>query len=64
MRTHAIEGGDTLSALALRYYGDAGADPRLTEATGCPPEIVKREWSRGRTMSIEEAVRYALAGEG
>ncbi len=51
-------------ASALRYYGDAGADPRLTEATGCPPEIVKREWSRGRTMSIEEAVRYALAGEG
>jgi predicted ATPase/DNA-binding SARP family transcriptional activator len=50
------------AASALRYHGNTGWDPRLAGETGLARSTVEKEWSAGRAMSLDEAVRYALDG--
>ncbi|MCC5582346.1 LysM peptidoglycan-binding domain-containing protein, partial [Microtetraspora sp. AC03309] len=55
VRIHRVEPGETLSALALRFYGDAERYPLIAAASGVPdPDVVKV----GQQLLFPDYTRY------
>lgn len=58
VRIHRVEPGETLSALALRFYGDAERYPLIAAASGVPdPDVVKV----GQQLLFPDYTRYTVS---
>lgn len=57
IRTHTVAAGETLSALALRFYGDAGLYRLIATASGvADPDVI----SVGRKLILPDYMRYTV----
>ncbi len=55
---HTVVAGDTLSALALRFYGDASLYPLIATASGvADPDVI----DVGQRLIIPDITRYTVA---
>ncbi|MGV9797478.1 LysM peptidoglycan-binding domain-containing protein, partial [Mycobacterium sp. NPDC003449] len=58
VRTHTVLAGETLWALALRYYGDAELYRLIATASGvADPDVI----DVGRRLIIPDFTRYTVA---
>lgn len=51
MRTVTVQQGDTLSAIALREYGDASKWPRLWQANETTIRSTQKDGAKARNMT-------------
>src|SRR3954464_8666080 len=60
IRTHVVVAGETLSALALRYYGDPELYRLIATASGiAQPHVI----NVGQRLILPDFTRYTVAGE-
>jgi nucleoid-associated protein YgaU len=57
IRTHTVVAGETLSALALRFYGDAALDRLIATASGiADPDVI----DVGQRLIFPDFTRYTV----
>ncbi|MGW0180539.1 alpha/beta hydrolase-fold protein [Nocardia sp. NPDC003345] len=60
VRTHTVAAGETLPALALRFYGDAELSRLITAANGLDPDGSADPADSGRRLIVPDFTRYEV----